>query len=168
MKRYNALVSVAAFATAATLGMSAAPASAASPDTIWNTNTTLCAVPYGGSDSDGAFIVQYKCNTDPTMLWYTSHDSNGFSTIVNNSTHKCLTVYGGSTDPGTYVTQYKCNNSDAQKWDVNVGGAGDIWLDDGYDDACLTVTGGSGENNAKLSIWNCNGLNAFENWEFYG
>lgn len=133
-----------ALAVAATGFIGSGVASAAGPTYPIFTGNGKCLVPYGGSSSNGANIVQWDCNGSAAQEWWTDSSDR-----VRNSNGKCLVPYGGSSSNGANIVQWDCN-----------GAA--LYLD-GSDRSrirtpsgkCIRPYGNSANNGAYIVQWEC-------------
>ncbi|GIG55818.1 hypothetical protein Lfu02_01900 [Longispora fulva] len=83
-----------------------------------------CIGVQGGSQADGAAVVQYwvswdnRCKQTSTTLWGWAGGYRGNSyKIVNYASGKCLDVAGGSTSAGADIVQMPCRDSGgSQLW----------------------------------------------------
>ncbi|GAA3272820.1 RICIN domain-containing protein [Dactylosporangium vinaceum] len=105
----------------------------------YNLASGKCLVPYGGSSSSGAWIVQYTCNSAASARWVYKkvdpgfigacprHPDTGASyceyqvfEIQNKSgSQQCIATQNGVFTQGTGVVQYPCN-ADTTNWWVQI------------------------------------------------
>ncbi|MDX2848511.1 RICIN domain-containing protein [Streptomyces sp. PA03-3a] len=156
----------------ATLGLTAgavAGANSASAFEPWLQNYALsedgafCATPFGGSESNGAYVTQWECdedhNTSQRWHWYGNR-------IVNNNSGKCLTPYGGGTADGTILTIYDCNSDASQNWQVVYDAeTAQSRIKNLQSKTYITTYGGSKTHGANLTLWRENNTDA-QKWQF--
>ncbi|GAA4830098.1 RICIN domain-containing protein [Kitasatospora terrestris] len=149
-----------ALASALALGtVNAGTASAYTWDEIYSYGAGVCLTPYGGSTSNGANIVQWRCDTVTNITahnWSWDEIPGGYQ-VRNRNSNKCITLYGGSTANGTYLTQWDCNGSAAQKWYMG-GYSGNYTINHAGSGKCMTSKGGDqSSSGVVMTLWDCNG-----------
>ena len=96
---------------------------------ISNNGTGKCMNVYGGSQNDGADIIQWPCNSDTNEQFYFEADGGvhkDIETEIEYPTYriktyggeigKCFDVYKDLDLPGTRVVQWNCHSGNNQRW----------------------------------------------------
>lgn len=132
---------------------------------IQNLHSNLCLIPYGGSDTPGADIVQFSCNGDTHEQWYLYYDQ-----IRNVGSGLCLTPEGGWSDNDVQITQWKCDTSFTQNTNyqdpyIDEHGTNLNWqevlLGSGK---CLTVKGAWTTREAPITQYDCHNRDDAQFW----
>ncbi|WP_139274787.1 RICIN domain-containing protein [Rhizobium sp. NFR03] len=118
-------------------------------------HSNLCLSVQGGSNADGAQIVQETCTGAPIQQW-TWNAVNGGYTLVNKQTNKCLDDYGFNKNDGAKLNQWTCLANDAQIWRPTQTNRG-LTMTVKASNKCLDVLGASLANGATVTQWACNG-----------
>ncbi|CAG6393585.1 exported hypothetical protein [Actinacidiphila cocklensis] len=132
---------------------------------IQNLHSNLCLIPYGGSDTPGANIVQFDCNGSNYEKWFLWQDE-----IVNVGSGLCLTPEGGWSGNNVKITQWDCATNMSQLTRYQ-----HPWLDDhGYNfnwqevllgtGYCLTVEGAWTTREAQITQYDCDNESPAQYW----
>ncbi|WP_433796680.1 RICIN domain-containing protein [Actinoplanes sp. CA-252034] len=155
----------------AAIAVAVPSAAQADPGDGWfsyqNTNSLLFLAVNGGSDANGAKIIQYHEEvqepTDqpiPDQDWRIVPREGQWVTLFNAGTSpwKVLGVSGGSKANGAKIIQweYEEDNRD-QQWDVVSAGGTRVYLLNRNSNKCLAIPAGSHRVGEQAIQWTCNG-----------
>ncbi|MFI9646549.1 RICIN domain-containing protein [Streptomyces sp. NPDC052040] len=98
----------------------------------------------GGSQQNGAPVIQYPWTGKPNERWEADAMGNGYYRFRSLSSGKCLNVEGGGTADNTRVIQYTCGTAANELWKFVPKGIG-YQLVVKSSGKCLNVRGGVGE-----------------------
>jgi len=113
---------------------------------IRGTGSNRCLDVNGRSQTDGATVQIWDCNSGTNQQWTLSASNQ--LTVYGN---KCLDV--PATTAGSKARIWTCTGSANQQWRVNADGT-IVNVGSGL---CLDVTGAGTANGTAVEIWTCNG-----------
>jgi arabinan endo-1,5-alpha-L-arabinosidase len=127
-----------------------------------NKNSGMCLAVPGGSSTDGAKLIQFRCSGGG-QDWTST--SSGWSTITNGDNRKCLAIPGGSTTQGVQAIQWTCNGGQEQVWNADGVTIDTFATIVNYKSRmCLAVSGASKAEGAAVIQWPCN-AGAEQQWK---
>lgn len=153
----RALVTLTATIGLLTGGVDSATAKA--PQYLKLKNFNLCAVPYGGSNSDGAYVTQWNCTESTNDVWHWR--VNDGAEIVHEGSNSCLTPLGGGITDGTILTIWPCNGNHSQVWDYDSSRGAIKNIVSGL---YITTYGGSLKDGTYLTLFHWTG-DLTQHWE---
>ncbi|MFI6395519.1 RICIN domain-containing protein [Nonomuraea sp. NPDC050540] len=145
----------------------AGSASARSTDPHWgpalyqNKHSGRCLGVQGPSQSDGALILQWGCNTwDPNSdhRWFLEPvpGSPGFFIIFNGRSGKCLAVPGGTHAPNTQLIQWPCDaRIRDHRWRFQQYADGRYQIINYHTGQCVAVRDAKLGDGAEVIQWPC-------------
>jgi hypothetical protein len=104
-----------------------------------------CVDNFGGTNTNGAKIDLWDCNTTTAQQWTVANGA-----LQNNG--KCMDVTGQATTDGALVELWDCNGGTNQQWTATNGELVSAQSGKCLDDPASTTTNGT-----QLEIWTCNG-----------
>ncbi|MET9607857.1 RICIN domain-containing protein [Streptomyces sp. NPDC006512] len=130
---------------------------------IANSHSGLCLKVKGGSNDNGAAVVQSECGTASEGLWKAEATDGGtFIQLRNANSGRCLDISGGVAYQGAKVIQYDCNGGLNQKWWDTDGIDGNIgyWISGTTPTGaptwmCLDMPGASTSAGTQAAMWKC-------------
>jgi hypothetical protein len=132
-------------------------------------HSTKCLDLNGGSQEDGAAIIQWTCygwvNQQVTRIY----PPRGFYyALVVAQSGKCLIVRDDSLDDGAEVTQVTCDPPSGHMYAWYDGGGLGYYpntIISAHSNKCLDVRDASLEDGARIQQWTCHG-HANQQWLF--
>jgi len=123
-----------------------------------------CAAVSENSKVNGASIVQWACNSNPSpgdgQVFTLVPQSPENYEIMANSSGKCMNVSGASKTNGAKVIQWTCEPVSNGIWHyvaLSGGNAGYVSFTANHSGQCLNVSGSSTSNGAQIIQWPCSG-----------
>lgn len=133
--------------------------------TIVNRKSGKCLRTLNQSTADGAEVVQYDCNGDPSSEWDLVSLGGGEHHIINVNSGKYADVQGASTSTGAKNIIWTENGGNNQKWKIVDTGDGYYNIINVNSGLLLDIAGGSVANNANNIQWTANG-GQNQQWSF--
>ncbi|MEU9132310.1 RICIN domain-containing protein [Kitasatospora sp. NPDC048540] len=167
MKKPTALL--AAFSCAALMSLGAASVAHAdtpangSGNTIKNLNSGLCAAVGDNSKSNGAGLIQYKCDTKANKQFTSTWAGTDSYFFKVTSSGKCIQPQG--TAEHALVVQQTCSNSDLQVWTAVFLGNDSYQLRNRASGLCLGAGWGATNSGQPLDQAVC-GAFPGQSWRF--
>ncbi|MBB3999261.1 RICIN domain-containing protein [Aureimonas pseudogalii] len=140
-------------------GSVAGSPAAGSTTPIVASQSKLCLSIKGGSQGDGAELVQETCRSGASIQNWSWRAANGGFMLVNGQSNKCVDVYQSKTEDGAKLVQWPCWGGDNQVWKPVQTTSG-LSLVSKATNKCLDVSNVSTASGAQVWQWNChNGAN---------
>ncbi|MCA0351447.1 MAG: RICIN domain-containing protein [Chloroflexi bacterium] len=132
---------------------------------IRNNGTGKCMNVYGGSQNNGADIIQWPCNNDANEQFdfvYDGGTHNGYDTFqiktYSGQIGKCLDIYNDSDAVGARIVQWGCHSGNNQRWIFKYKGSS-YSIVSVKSNLCLQPSQGSSADAIRILQVSCN------NWE---
>lgn len=109
----------------------------------------------GGSNYNGANVIQYTFRNLPNQLWDVIDAGRGRFVFVSQDSNKVLEVTGGSDSDGENVQQNRYNGNDGQLWRIERLGGGAFQVVNVGSGKCLDVEGGRKDDGANVIQYKC-------------
>jgi len=147
---------------ATTLAVAATPAHAANPQITYflvvNQNSGKCMDLDGGSQADGAPIIQWACHGGVNQQWRPMLRGRGFFEVAVAQSGKCLAVKDASLDNGADIVQMPCGGYKGnQLWYLLPFGPDYQTIRNLGSGKCLDVRDVSKDDGAAIQQWDCHG-----------
>lgn len=124
---------------------------------LMNFHSGLCLSPAGGVSDNGAGMVQYLCDSDPSRFWKLQVVSNEIVKVMNDKSSLCLAVPGGSAALNAVTVQQTCDENPIVQWRYSLVSGSIIRLVNVHSGLCLTIAGGVSDRNAVSVQYTCDG-----------
>jgi len=112
----------------------------------------------GGSQDDGAAIIQWSCHGAVNQQWRATLKGKGFFEISVAQSGKCLAVSGASLDNGADVVQQPCGGYQGNRlWYVLPESGSYGIVRNLNSNKCLDVRDVSQSDGAAIQQWDCHG-----------
>jgi len=113
----------------------------------------------GGSNSDGATVLQWPYTGSSNQRWVLSYQGDGYYKITALHSGKALDVADLATGNGGRVIQWSVNGGGNQLWRVAANGDGSYRLVNKHSGKVLEVYGASTSNGAAVDQWSWGNAN---------
>ena len=134
------------------------------PELVYSIKSVIsgkCAAVSGGSQAQGASVVQRDCDGGASSLWQLQRLSDATYQLVAQHSGQCLAVVTNSSQNGQQIVQSRCAAAANQKW-LLADASGAFLVKPQTSGAsnrkCMDVTQSSKANGAQLIQWSCHGL----------
>jgi hypothetical protein len=120
---------------------------------------------FGGSNDDGASVVQWPSDGSANQRWLLQPLADGSYAFVNRQSGKVLDVAQASTAPGAWIIQWPWRGAPNQKWRLEGVAPNVARIVNVNSNLAVGVAGASGDPGTQVIQWPRNG-SPDQNWRF--
>ncbi|WP_143872593.1 RICIN domain-containing protein [Catenovulum sediminis] len=119
----------------------------------------------GGSQANGANIIQYSQNGNDNQLWDVTDRGNGLYSIISVASNKSIEVYNFDASDGANIVQWDYWGGPTQLWSLDSLSNGNYGVINNFSGKAVEVYNFSTANGANIAQWTYWG-GAAQQWQF--